>query len=175
MALMTRTSPSSRLPHEVFYFDGPTSIEMYSIYDDDTNVRHYSYGGFDGTAIDAHGGWIASASDLCHFLNGVDGKSGRQILSPKIIKEMLARPDNPFWRGKETYYALGWNVTPGSTTMSHAGAIISGTCSVVARLPGEITLAAVCNHVSSEPGPMVAALGQGLQDTARSITSWPTS
>ena len=56
MALMTRTSPSARLPREVSYFDGPHALGAYSIYEDDPSVQQYSYGGFDGTVIDAHGG-----------------------------------------------------------------------------------------------------------------------
>ena len=174
MALMTRTSPSHRLPNEVFYVDGAQYLDGYPIYEDDPEVRRYSYGGYDGTAIDAHGGWIANAADLCHFLNGVGGKSGKQILSRETVKIMLARPNNPFWKGKDHYYALGWNVTPGVVTLSHAGAITFGTASVVIRIPGEITMAAVFNHLDADIGAMVGGLGDGLRQVANGITMWPS-
>ena len=173
MAVMTRTSPSSRLPNEVFYDDGLPDVTSYSIYEDDLEVRRYAYGGYDGSAIDAHGGWIAGAPDLVRFLNGVGGKTGKQILAPETVQTMLARPNNPFWHGKDKYYALGWNVVPGKVTMTHNGAITYATCSMIARLTGDVTVAACFNHLDPDLGAMLGGLGDGIMAAANAVARWP--
>jgi CubicO group peptidase (beta-lactamase class C family) len=174
IAFMTRTSPDARLPDEVFYTDYDLTLPQYSIYDNDPFVRSYSYGGFDGAAIDAHGGAIANAPDLTRFLNAVAGSSGIQLLKPATVKTMLARPSVP---GEETgrYYALGWNVQPGVSVMGHAGAITYGTLSVVIRLPGEITYAALFNHLDVDIGAMLTTIEGTLIEAAHSVRSWPAT
>src|SRR5215469_5420689 len=91
MALMTRTSPQARLPDEVFYVDGRDWPLCWPIYEDDLVMRPFSYGSFDGSAFDAHGGWIANAIDLTRFLNAVGGSHGTQLLAPSNVATMLAR------------------------------------------------------------------------------------
>jgi CubicO group peptidase (beta-lactamase class C family) len=172
MTLMRRTSPADRLPREVFYDDG-AQVSMYSIYEDDPQTRPYSYAGFDGYAIDAHGGYIAHAPDLTRFLNAVDGSTGKQLLSPQAIALMLARPAIAFWRGKAQYYGLGWDVTPGKVVMAHAGAISFGTFSAIRRLPGGITLGAVFNHLAIDIDAMGVGLQNGVDAVANGITNWP--
>jgi CubicO group peptidase (beta-lactamase class C family) len=174
MALMTRSSPGARLADEVFYYDGSQYLGGYPIYDDDLTLRPYSYGGFDGRAIDSHGGGIANAPDLVRFLDAVAGSTGVQLLKPQTVAMMLARPPIP---GHLTgdYYGLGWDVKPGITIMSHAGAITFGTCSVVFRLPGGITYAAVFNHLDPNIGGMVGvSIQDGLIAAAKSVRSWPS-
>lgn len=173
MALMTRTSPEARLSDEVFYYDGPDSVTSYAIYNDDLVVRPYSYGGFDGRAIDAHGGGIASAPDLTRFLNAVAGSAGVQLLKPSMVAEMLERPNIP-GRLTGAYYGLGWDVMPGVTTMSHAGAITFGTLSFIFRLPGEITCAALFNHLDPNVSVMGVELGKALVAAAYSVQTWPS-
>jgi CubicO group peptidase (beta-lactamase class C family) len=102
MALMTRTSPQARLPDEVFYVDGLPDT-FWPIYEDDPVCRPQSYGKFDGSAMDAHGGWIANAIDLTRFLNAVGGATGTQLLAPPTVATMLARPDLPQWRDTDTF------------------------------------------------------------------------
>jgi CubicO group peptidase (beta-lactamase class C family) len=172
MSLMRRTSPVDRLPNEVFYDDG-AQVSMYSVYEDDQQTRPYSYAGFDGRAIDAHGGYIAHAPDLTRFLNAVDGSTGKQLLSPQAIALMLARPAIDVWRGKAQYYGLGWDITPGKVVMAHAGAISFGTFSAIRRLPGDITLGAVFNHLDIDIDRMGVDLQNGIDSTANGIAHWP--
>ena len=172
MSLMRRTWPADRLPREVFYDDG-AQVSMYSIYEDDPQTRPYSYAGFDGRAIDAHGGYIAHAPDLTRFLNAVDGTTGKQLLSAQTIAIMLRRPNIPFWRGKAQYYGLGWDVTPGKVVLAHAGAISFGTFSAIRRLPNDITLGAVFNHLDINIDAMGVGFQNGIDATANGITHWP--
>ncbi len=55
--------------------------------------------------MDAHGGWIASASDLANFVSHVDGKNGvKDIISPASVTAMLTAPS------VSPKYACGWGV-----------------------------------------------------------------
>jgi CubicO group peptidase (beta-lactamase class C family) len=171
--LMTRTSPQSRLPDEVFYFDTADALPGYSIYDDDPNPEFYSYGGFDGRAIDAHGGGIANAPDLTRFLDAVNGTAKPQLLSPETIELMLARPSiTP----KGQYYGLGWDVNPaGRVVASHAGAITFGTLSVIFRLEGGITFAALFNHLDVAVDVMGLDVEHQLTAAGYSVAHWPAT
>ncbi|MDQ6826954.1 MAG: beta-lactamase family protein [Candidatus Eremiobacteraeota bacterium] len=173
MSLMTRTSPSYRLPNEVFYADGDLSTTQWPIYQDDAHVRPISYGAFDGSAIDAHGGWIANTIDLTHFLNAVAGSTGVQLLAPPTVREMLTRPAIPQYAKTNKFYALGWDVSR-DVVMSHNGALTFGTLSSVTRLPGGITFAAVFNHLDINYIATVIALERGSLAVSRGIKSWPT-
>ncbi len=172
MRLMNRTSPSARLNDEVFYADGADQLPGWSIYRDDLEARPYSYGGFDGAAIDAHGGWISSAADLVRFLNAVDGDRGTQLLKPQTVATMLKRPSLPQYQNANKYYALGWDVSPG-VTMSHNGALTFGTLSSISRLSGGITFAILFNHLSTSYIAMVVDLEHASVRAMRSVTSWP--
>lgn len=173
MALMTRTSPQARLPDEVFYVDGSAVLPSWPIYEDDPAIRPISYGSFDGSAIDAHGGWIANAIDLTRFLNAVGGSSGTQLLAPATVATMLARPDLPQWQGKDQFYALGWVAVPGRVEMTHNGALTYGTCSTVARLPGGITFAMLFNHLATDIAAMVTELQAQGVSAINAVQTWP--
>jgi len=173
MKLSTRTTPSARLPDEVHYWDGPDDIPCWPIYEDEEEWHTYSYGGFDGTAIDAHGGWIANASDLTHFLNAVGGSTGKQLLKAQTIKTMLARPSIPAYQGKSSFYALGWNVSE-RHIMSHNGALTFGTLSMITRMNGGITFAMLFNHLDPDIASVLGELSTKSTAAINSIKSWPT-
>lgn len=175
MALMTRSSPQARLADEVFYGNGGADPPSWPIYEDDLEIRPFSYGAFDGSAIDAHGGWIASAIDLTRFLNAVGGSSGTQLLAPAILATMLARPDLPQGRGRgrDPFYALGCAVTPGKVEMAHNGALIFGSCSTIGRLPGGITFALLFNYISADVVAMATELQTQSVAAINAVRTWP--
>lgn len=173
MRLATRTTPSARLPDEVFYWDGPDALPCWPIYEDDEEWHTYSYGGFDGSVIDAHGGWIGSASDLTRFADAVGGSTGKQILKPETVKTMLARPSIPAYRGQSSFYAFGWTVTEGQG-MSHNGALTYGTLAVITRLNGGITYAMLFNHLDPDIPAVLRELGTKSVAAMKAIKTWPT-
>ncbi len=55
--------------------------------------------------MDAHGGWIASATDLVKIMSHVDGSNGvKDILTPESIRTMLTAP------AVSPRYACGWSI-----------------------------------------------------------------
>ncbi len=170
MRLGTRTTPSARLPDEVFYFDRTGAASTWAIYPDELETQTNSYGLFDLAAMDAHGGWIANAIDLTRFLNAVGGSSGVQLLRQQTVRTMLSRPNLPQYRNSGKYYALGWEVAPG-VVMSHTGAFTFGTLSQVTRLANGVTAAVLFNHLAVDG---VEAVNVDSVRAFNEVRSWPS-
>jgi CubicO group peptidase (beta-lactamase class C family) len=97
------------------------------------------YGGFNVEAMNAHGGWIASAPDLTKLIVAVDGfDSSPDLLSNKSLKEMSAGSTiNP-------YYAKGWSVNPKRNNWYHTGSL-EGTAAFICRTESGYTWAFLFN------------------------------
>lgn len=114
--------PADRKPGEVVYYG-------------QQGQRPYS---FNLSRMDAHGGWIASATDLARFVTAVDGfPSSHDILSPVAIKTMTTgSAANPG-------YALGWAVNAWNNWW-HAGSL-PGTASEIVRTARGFNWVILCN------------------------------
>src|SRR5947207_11438114 len=55
----------------------------------------WPYGGFYFEAMDAHGGWLASAVDLARFAAALDGGASSALLKPETLDVMYRRPGPP--------------------------------------------------------------------------------
>ncbi|MEM6346035.1 MAG: serine hydrolase [Bacteroidota bacterium] len=108
-----------------------------SAYGTGSNVP-WEYGGWNLEAMDAHGGWIASARDLVRLLVSVDGFATKpDILSSASISSMVtASPNN-------SGYAKGWSVNQFDNWW-HTGAL-DGTASLWVRSSGGYTWALILN------------------------------
>lgn len=82
---------------EVTYFCDASSSSCYG----DGKLVKTPYGGFNLEAMNAHGGWIASAPDLVKLMLAVDG-AGKDILSAGAL-ELMNLPGNV-----NPNYAKGW-------------------------------------------------------------------
>ncbi|SKA05793.1 CubicO group peptidase, beta-lactamase class C family [Chitinophaga eiseniae] len=97
--------------------------------------RPYS---FNLSRMDAHGGWIASATGLARFLTVVDGFSSRpDILSPATVKAMTTGSE------ANAGYALGWAVNAWNNWW-HAGSL-PGTASEIVRAANGFNWVILCN------------------------------
>lgn len=89
------------------------------------------------TRMDAHGGWIATPTDLVKFLWQVDGFNNKpDILQPASIREMTT-PSKP-----NPSYALGWSVA--GATWKHTGSL-PGTGAEMIRTGGGYCCAVLVN------------------------------
>ncbi|MEL7531120.1 MAG: serine hydrolase [Bacteroidota bacterium] len=108
-----------------------------SAYGTGSNVP-WEYGGWSLEAMDAHGGWIASARDLVRLLVSVDGFSTKpDILSTSSINSMVTPSPN------NANYAKGWSVNQFNNWW-HNGAL-DGTASLWVRSGGGYTWALILN------------------------------
>jgi CubicO group peptidase (beta-lactamase class C family) len=128
---------ADRYDIEANYYDYPNAPKVNSVYDGQTLVP-FPYAGFNLEAMDAHGGWLGSAEDLCKILLAVDGYDSRpDLLSPQTIR-LMTKPSrtNPG-------YSLGWAVNAGGNYW-HAGSL-PGTSSFFVRTNQELNWAIIFN------------------------------
>src|SRR5262249_38450839 len=101
----------------------------------------WPYGGFHLEAMDAHGGWLASAVDLARFAAQLDVPGRHPLLTADSVRVMYARPAPPVGLEADgtpsaAYYACGWMVRPvgkeGKANYWHAGSL-PGTFTLLVR------------------------------------------
>lgn len=124
------------------------------------------YGAWCLEAMDAHGGWIASADDLVRFINAIgfdpaiaradaiDGAAvANTILSRGSVRSLLTRPDGAATE-KGSYYGFGWTIRPeqdGANTISHNGSL-PGTATELTRRADGRCFAVLINSRSGDGG-----------------------
>ena len=140
------------------------------------------YGGWHVEAMDAHGGWIASAIDLVRFAREFDSPRTCRILTPASIAATFARP--PARAGADgnrtpdpTYYGFGWQVRPvganGRANTWHAGSL-GGTSSLLVRRHDGLDWAVLFNMTRTAKGVILAhAIDPLVHRAAAAVTTWP--
>lgn len=89
------------------------------------NPEHFPYGTFNIEAMDSHGGWLASATDLAKILVASSGMgSQRDVVSPESVVEMMAPGD------ANANYGLGWCVNEKGNRW-HTGSLIGASSMMV--------------------------------------------
>lgn len=92
--------------------------------------------------MDAHGGWLATATDLARFMIKVDGFSSKpDILSPSTITTMVT-PSVPSSR-----YASGWGVNTANNWWHTGG--LPGTATEIIRSSTGFNWVILCNSRST--------------------------
>lgn len=127
--------PSDRLEREVDYVGN--GFQTLSAYGTGAFVP-WEEGGFNLEAMDAHGGWVATASDLVRLLVSVDGFSTKpDLLNPASIVTMTTAS------ARNNRYAKGWSVNQFNNWW-HTGAL-DGTATFMARSNNGYTWAILLN------------------------------
>ena len=172
-----RTLPQYRAPGEVRYYDPRTDENVMTPADGDRVP--IPYGGFHLEAMDAHGGWIASAPDLVRFACAFDDPQHCPILTPESIAAMFARPEGE--AGYEAdgtpqaaHYGLGWSVRPVDDRANHwhAGRL-SGSSSLLVRRHDGLNWAVLFNQSRDESGLSYDDIDPALHRAANAVKDWP--
>ncbi len=129
------------------------------------------YGGFSIEAMDAHGGWLASAPDLLRFLTAIDLNPTRpDLLKAETVQAMTsphetANPDSE-------YYAMGWVVDRGKDGPAwyHRGDLPGTTALLACAGRTQFALLLNGNAGSREDAERMLP---ALRRAAESITTWP--
>jgi CubicO group peptidase (beta-lactamase class C family) len=149
MSLAGNTA-ADRRPNEVTYY-GQGSENPY---------------GMNVTRMDAHGGWIATATDLVRFAVRVDGFATKaDILTNASVQTMTTAS------ARNAGYAKGWAVN-GANNWWHAGSL-PGTETILVRTSGGFCWAILANSRSLMAG-FGASLDQLGWDIVRSAGTWPS-
>lgn len=174
-----RTRLEDRQPGEVRYYE-PAPGESVFASDLGQRVPH-PYGAWHLEAMDAHGAWLASATDLARFACAFDVPERCPILSAKLVSEMFVRPTgragyDQEGRPRNQYYGLGWSVEvglDGKLTAGHSGSL-PGTNTRLVRRPDGRHIVLLFNARGSALSPRIAdAALQALQPALAAIAEWP--
>lgn len=139
------------------------------------------YGAWCLEAMDAHGGWIASAPDLVKFAMQFDAPQGRQLLSPVTLSQMFARPEGRAGHDESGqpspfYYSCGWLLRPIDNTnrfnIWHNGSLPGTSTLLVRRHDNGLCWAVLINSRDTDPAPS-NQLDPKLHVAAREVVQWP--
>jgi len=167
-----------RAPLEVRYHDPGVGRNVMTPQEDDTAPA--PYGTFHLEAMDAHGGWIASAPDLVRFACALDDPQHCPILGPGAIADMFARPEGSAGFGddgkpKAAYYGCGWLVRPkgGSKANHWHNGSLPGTSSLLVRRHDGLNWAVLFNQRKDPSGLSYGDIDPALHRAANRVQGWP--
>lgn len=166
-----RSLLADRAAGEVRYYDGGGTTS--SVFPSGGSVP-WAYGGFHLEAMDAHGGWIASAVDLARFITSVDGLATRpDLLRPASIDLMTARP-TMVWDGSAFHYGAGWLVRPQQGNWWHNGSL-PGTSALIVRTGTGLAWAVLFNARSMVSGSTFEQeVDPAVWEAVAQVSTWPT-
>ena len=113
--------------------------------------------------MDAHGGWLATASDIVRFLTHADGTSPRQLVSSATHVNM-STPSTT-----NAGYARGWSVNT-SGNFWHTG-VLPGTAAIAVYTKRRYCWAALCN-AGGPNGDVANQLDRLVWDMVRKVPRW---
>jgi len=141
----------------------------------------WCYGGWDLEAMDAHGGWIASAPDLVRFAVSFDHPEHSKILSAQSIQQTFARPPGDAGytadgKPKPVWYGFGWSVRSvgrGKINTWHNG-LLDGTSTLVVRRSDGLAWAVLFNASVDQNGKALSDMIDPLvHKAADNVKHWP--
>jgi N-acyl-D-amino-acid deacylase len=139
------------------------------------------YGSFHLEAMDAHGGWIASAVDLMRLVVAME-RPQNPLLSPEMFKELITPPAAPVARKSDgtveaAYYGCGWMVRPiarpAGVNLWHGGSL-PGTNTLLVRLSSGTSWVALFNQRREKKGLPDGEIDGALHRAARAVREWPS-
>jgi N-acyl-D-amino-acid deacylase len=131
------------------------------------------YGGWHQEALDAHGGWIASAGDLALFAAALDEPD--KLIAADSVKDMFA-PHATINADTRIHYGLGWVLgregSDDRPLKAHGGALPCTAASLVKTHDG-LNLAVLFNLGMDKNGFLGRGLDGKLVSAARQVEKWP--
>ncbi|MCC2672340.1 MAG: D-aminoacylase, partial [Armatimonadetes bacterium] len=160
----------------------PTDRKGRSIFPEVKGEVPVAYGTFNLEAMDAHGGWLASAVDLVKLAAALDDPARSPLLRTETLQTMYERPAPPLARKEDGspadfYYACGWQVRPvgnlGKANYWHGGSL-PGTNTLLVRRWDGLSWAALFNQ-RAEGGPNDGEIDPALHRAAADVKQWPAA
>ncbi len=171
--------PEKRAVGEVRYYT-PDNEQAESVFGAPPAKVPLPDGGFCLETMDAHGGWIASATDLVRIATALEPGRPGALLKAETIRTMLAPPPAPAARRtdgtlQDWWYGCGWSVRPvraGGVSSWHNGSL-PGTFTLLVRRADGVTWAALFNQRSLDKKLPDDAIDAALHRAVDSVQEWP--
>jgi len=176
-----RTLATHRAKDEVHYYT-PDHAVAENVFSGGPRRVPWPYGGFHLEAMDAHGGWLASAVDLLRFAVALRDPVKCRLLKPETWQALHAAPPAPVARNADgslqaSFYACGWSVRPlghepGKANYWHNGSL-PGTRTLLVRRWDGLDWAVLFNQRQEIPGLPASAIDPALPRAAGAVKEWP--
>ena len=169
-----------RLEGEVRYYT-PDARQAPSVFPGLPAKVPEPYGSFCLEALDAHGGWVASAPDLARFAAILDTPGDSTCLKPDTRRFLYEPPTPPVSRNPDGsladhFYGCGWLVRPvgklGRANYWHNGSL-PGTFSLLVRRFDGLSWAVLFNQRSESSSLPDLAIDSALHRAADVVGQWP--
>lgn len=174
------TTLAERLENEVRYYSAKDVPMVVSVFPGEGYVPQ-GYGYYYMPSLDAHGGWISTASDLVKFALAVDGKRGTALLKPASVKAMESSPRPKAVAAgagnARDAFGLAFNsqAVGDGWEWSHAGALEGACASWLMRSPSGTTAAFLFNSLPVDYGAFFGDIIPTLQAQLAATKSWPST
>jgi CubicO group peptidase (beta-lactamase class C family) len=175
------TRLEQRAAGEVRYYQ-PNESLCTSIFPEDNGAKVSNcYGGWHLEAMDSHGGWLASASDLLRFAAALDFPTNSSPLAPAVASLLYERPLPPVGLDANghpapVYYGCGWEVRPvgntGKANLWHNGSLPGTNTWLIRRWDG-LAWAALFNQRDTGKGFSDGEIDGKLHVAAAAVKNWP--
>lgn len=175
------TRASGQAEGEVRYYT-PNGESRESVFPDTPARVPWPYGAFHLEAMDAHGGWIASAVDLARFAAALDKPGHSPSLKPETIRILYTPPAPPVSRNddgslKDVYYGCGWNVRllgrrRDRANYWHTGSL-PGTRTLLVRRWDGLNWAVLFNQRQNLSNLPDSAIDPAMHRAADAVRDWP--
>jgi len=175
-----KTPRSERAATEVVYYDDDNRTASAVVGAIGERVP-LPYGAWSLEAMDANGGWLASAIDLVRFASAFDNPTACPILQPKSIAAMFARPEGEAGAEVDGNYAgCGWFVWPEDRHIHRAytssNGLVAGTSSYLMRRRDGVNWVALFNTANGPDGkPLMIKFRDLSSTTFGAVKKWPES
>ncbi|MBC8869257.1 MAG: serine hydrolase [Planctomycetes bacterium] len=174
-----KTRLDGRSESEVRYYDPRKGPSVFAA--DLNELVPQPYGAWHLEAMDAHGGWLASAVDLARFARAFDDPTKCKILSPDSIQEMFVRPPglaghDEDGKPKPVYYSCGWlNRVEGDGKLNrwHTGSLPGTATLLVRRHDGRNWVVLMNARMSPQTSHLGGAIDSLVHQAADEVTAWP--
>jgi N-acyl-D-amino-acid deacylase len=174
-----RTRLAGQRDNEVRYYDPGQGA---SVFAEDLNEPVAGpYGAWHLEAMDAHGGWLASAVDLARFACSFDDPRACPILNEESVQLMYARPDGLAGHDKDgkpkpVFYSSGWLnrvVSDEKRNHWHTGSLPGTSTLLVRRHDGRNWVILFNARVSPHTSHLTKEIDSFLHQAADRVTDWP--
>lgn len=157
---------ANALPNEVSYYDYPSAPLTLSVYNN-TQFVPWPYGGFNLEAMDAHGGWVSNAEDLCKLMVAVDKIAARPDVLTSASIDTLTKPSINY-----ANYACGISVNSNNNWW-HMGSLPGTTTEIVMNRNQQLNWAILCN-TRDNANALTTAVDNLVWNNLSAISSWPS-
>jgi N-acyl-D-amino-acid deacylase len=139
------------------------------------------YGTWNQEALDAHGGWVASAIDVVRFGAAWHRPATSKVLSRRSVELMFAPPAGPVGhqkggKVKELYYACGWLVrpySPGKRNTWHNGLLPGTSTLLVCRGDGLCWAVLFNGSARLRTAQPADEIDTRMHEAASAVKVWP--